>query len=43
MAWAIGLLVMGFSYGSVFGDMDSPFEGNEAVRQFPRTLVHIIY
>src|SRR5699024_12017606 len=27
--WAIGMFVLGASYGSVFGDLDSFFEGNE--------------
>ncbi|WP_062104349.1 ABC transporter permease [Bacillus niameyensis] len=33
IAWAIGMLVMGLSYGSVFGDLESFFEGNEMLEQ----------
>ncbi|MFC0560538.1 ABC transporter permease [Halalkalibacter alkalisediminis] len=33
IAWAIGLFVMGASYGSVLGDMESFFEGNELMEQ----------
>src|SRR5699024_427391 len=31
--WAIGMLVLGVSYGSVFGDLESFFEGNETLEQ----------
>src|SRR5690625_524781 len=31
--WAIGMFVLGASYGSVFGDLDSFFEGNELLEQ----------
>lgn len=33
IAWAIGMFVIGASYGSVFGDLDSFFEGNEMMQQ----------
>ncbi|MBO0992841.1 ABC transporter permease [Bacillus sp. SD088] len=33
IAWAVGMLVMGVSYGSVFGDLESFFEGNEVFEQ----------
>ncbi|PAV28253.1 ABC transporter permease [Virgibacillus profundi] len=33
IAWAIGLFVMGISYGSVMGDLESFFEGNEMLEQ----------
>jgi ABC-2 type transport system permease protein len=33
IVWAIGLFVMGASYGSVLGDMESFFEGNEMMEQ----------
>ncbi|SDN76836.1 ABC transporter permease [Alkalicoccus daliensis] len=33
IAWAIGLFVIGASYGSVLGDMESFFEGNELMEQ----------
>ncbi|WP_029270964.1 ABC transporter permease [Virgibacillus alimentarius] len=33
IAWAIGMLVLGVSYGSVFGDLESFFEGNETLEQ----------
>ncbi|WP_156291579.1 ABC transporter permease [Oceanobacillus salinisoli] len=33
IAWAVGIFVMGLSYGSVFGDLDSFFEGNELLEQ----------
>lgn len=33
ISWAIGLFVMGASYGSVLGDMDAFFEGNEMIEQ----------
>ncbi|WP_163971447.1 ABC transporter permease [Oceanobacillus halotolerans] len=33
IAWAIGLFVIGVSYGSVLGDLDSFFEGNEMMMQ----------
>lgn len=33
IAWAVGMALMGLSYGSVFGDLDSFFEGSEALRQ----------
>ncbi|MUK89239.1 ABC transporter permease [Ornithinibacillus sp. L9] len=33
ISWAIGMFVMGASYGSVLGDMDSFFEGNEMMMQ----------
>src|SRR5690625_1239430 len=32
IAWAIGLYILGASYGSVFGDFDSFFEGNEVMQ-----------
>ncbi|WP_088034536.1 ABC transporter permease [Evansella clarkii] len=31
--WAIGMFVLGASYGSVMGDMESFFEGNEMLQQ----------
>lgn len=31
--WAIGMLLMGVSYGSIFGDLESFFESNEALKQ----------
>lgn len=33
IAWAVGLIVMGMSYGSVMGDMESFFQGNELIEQ----------
>ncbi|SES90098.1 ABC-2 type transport system permease protein [Salinibacillus kushneri] len=33
IAWAIGLFVLGASYGSIFGDLESFFEGNEMYQQ----------
>ncbi|SET02714.1 ABC-2 type transport system permease protein [Oceanobacillus limi] len=33
IAWAIGMFVIGASYGSVLGDLDSFFEGNEMMMQ----------
>ncbi|MFD2043300.1 ABC transporter permease [Ornithinibacillus salinisoli] len=33
ISWAIGMFVLGASYGSVLGDMDSFFEGNEMMMQ----------
>ncbi|WP_188455916.1 ABC transporter permease [Virgibacillus oceani] len=33
IAWAIGMLVMGLSYGSVLGDLETFFEGNEMLEQ----------
>lgn len=33
MVWAVGIFVMGASYGSVLGDMESFFEGNELMEQ----------
>lgn len=33
VVWAIGLFVMGASYGSVLGDMELFFEGNEMMEQ----------
>ncbi|WP_407272108.1 ABC transporter permease [Radiobacillus sp. PE A8.2] len=33
ISWAIGMLVLGISYGSVLGDLDSFFEGNEMMEQ----------
>lgn len=33
IAWGIGMLLLGISYGSVLGDLDSFFEGNEMVEQ----------
>ncbi|MFC3041726.1 ABC transporter permease [Virgibacillus xinjiangensis] len=32
-AWGVGLLVMGLSYGSVLGDLEGFFEGNELLQQ----------
>src|SRR5690625_2523934 len=29
IAWAVGMIVLGATYGSVFGDLESFFEGNE--------------
>lgn len=33
IAWAIGMFVLGLSYGSVFGDLESFFEGNDMLKQ----------
>lgn len=33
IAWAIGLYVLGASYGSIFGDLESFFAGNEVYQQ----------
>lgn len=33
IAWAVGMLVMGLSYGSVLGDLEAFFEGNEMMEQ----------
>ena len=33
ISWAIGMFVMGISYGSVMGDLESFFEGNEMLEQ----------
>ena len=33
ISWAIGMFVLGASYGSVLGDLDSFFEGNELLEQ----------
>jgi ABC-2 type transport system permease protein len=33
IAWAMGILVMGLSYGSVLGDLDTFFEGNTKLQQ----------
>ncbi|QQK80078.1 ABC transporter permease [Salicibibacter cibi] len=33
IAWAIGILVMGVAYGSVLGDLEAFFEGNEMMEQ----------
>lgn len=33
IAWAIGLFVLGASYGSIFGDLELFFEGNETFQQ----------
>lgn len=33
ISWAVGMFVLGVSYGSVFGDLDSFFEGNEILEQ----------
>ncbi|MFD1037750.1 ABC transporter permease [Virgibacillus byunsanensis] len=33
IAWAIGIFVMGASYGSILGDLESFFEGNEIMEQ----------
>ena len=33
ISWAIGMFVLGISYGSVMGDLESFFEGNEMLEQ----------
>lgn len=33
IAWGIGMFVLGISYGSVMGDLESFFEGNEMLEQ----------
>lgn len=33
IAWAIGMYILGVSYGSVFADFDSFFEGNEMMQE----------
>ncbi|MBP1968341.1 ABC-2 type transport system permease protein [Virgibacillus natechei] len=33
IAWAIGMFVMGISYGSIMGDLESFFAGNEVMEQ----------
>ncbi|MGM8215781.1 ABC transporter permease [Bacillaceae bacterium W0354] len=33
ISWAIGMILLGLSYGSVFGDLESFFEGNELLVQ----------
>lgn len=33
ISWTIGLFVLGASYGSIFGDLESFFEGNEIYQQ----------
>lgn len=33
IAWAVGMLVIGLSYGSVFGDLEAFFAGNEMMEQ----------
>mgnify|MGYP001287867556 CR=1 FL=1 len=33
ISWAIGMFILGASYGSVLGDLDSFFEGNELLEQ----------
>src|SRR5690625_4562278 len=33
IAWAIGMYILGASYGSVFADFDSFFEGNEMMQE----------
>lgn len=37
MAWAAGMLVIGLSYGSVFGDLETFFAGNEMLEQLLRS------
>lgn len=34
IAWAVGMLIIGLSYGSVLGDLESFFSDNEMMRQF---------
>ncbi|SCY44968.1 ABC transporter permease [Alkaliphilus peptidifermentans] len=33
IAWAIGMFILGSSYGSVLGDLEAFFEGNEMMRE----------
>lgn len=33
ISWAVGMLLLGISYGSVLGDLDSFFQGNEMVEK----------
>nr|WP_289038416.1 ABC transporter permease [uncultured Allobacillus sp.] len=33
ISWAVGMLLLGVSYGSVLGDLDSFFQGNEMVEK----------
>lgn len=33
IAWAVGMLLMGISYGSVMGDLESFFQGNEMMEK----------
>ncbi|WP_312095831.1 ABC-2 transporter permease [Niallia sp.] len=33
ISWAIGLYILGASYGSIFGDLESFFEGNDMYQQ----------
>ncbi|WP_242846923.1 ABC transporter permease [Clostridium aceticum] len=33
IAWAIGMFLLGISYGSVLGDLEAFFEGNEMMRE----------
>ncbi|WP_404450588.1 ABC transporter permease [Virgibacillus necropolis] len=37
IAWAVGMLLMGLSYGSVMGDLESFFQGNEMMEQMLAT------
>ncbi|WP_062353663.1 ABC transporter permease [Bacillus kwashiorkori] len=34
ISWAIGMLILGASYGSVLGDLESFFEGSDILQQF---------
>lgn len=33
LTWSIGLLIIGATYGSILGDLDTFFEGNELIQQ----------
>ncbi|MBR7553958.1 ABC transporter permease [Allobacillus sp. GCM10007491] len=33
ISWAVGMLLLGISYGSVLGDLDSFFQGNEMIEK----------
>src|SRR5690606_40119045 len=33
ISWAVGMLLFGLSYGSVFGDLESFIEGNDMLKQ----------
>lgn len=37
IAWAVGMLLMGLSYGSVMGDLESFFQGNEMMEKMLAT------
>ena len=38
IAWSIGMFILGASYGSVLGDLEAFFEGNEMLQEFLPTM-----